>query len=203
MGLSNPPQTALITDFSDLAPDASNAGEFKYGATSVSAQGGTSRFASGTKGTLADASGALKFTATVEAPSTANMYPYNGFSIYVNGPGCVDAKSGGYIGISFKISALTGTCPLELGFSDSAHTPASADPDRGTAPAGSYAAGFAVTTATTSVNFTTTPTSAGSPAAAPDGSKIIGLQFQFKPVSSTATTSCMGSVTIDDIKFTK
>jgi hypothetical protein len=112
----------------------------------------------------------------------------------------VNASS--YVGISFKISGLTGTCPLEFGFSDSAHTTASADPNRGTGTSGSYAAGYTVTAATTAINFTTTPTAAGSPAALVDPAKLIGIQFQFKPVSSTATTSCMGSFSVDDIKFT-
>jgi hypothetical protein len=198
MGLSTVPQYALITDFSDATDDS---GEVKFGSQAMSAQGGTSRFASGTKGTLALTAGALKFTGTVEAPTTANMYPYNGFSLYVNGPGCMDASS--YTGITFKISGLTGTCTLEFGFSDSAHTLSSSDADRGSAASGAYAAGYAVTASTTGVNFGTAATSPGSPTTAVDPKKLIGIQFQFKPASSTATTSCMGSFTLDDVKLTK
>jgi hypothetical protein len=193
-GLSTAPQQALITDFSDAVVDGT--GEIKFGSSAASAQGGTSLFASGTKGTLAVTGGALKFSGMVEAPSTANMYPYNGFSLYVNGPGCVNASS--YTGISFKITDLTGTCPLEFGFSDSAHTLPSSDPARGSAPAGSYAAGYTVTASTTSVSFATTPASAGSPAALVDPKKLIGIQFQFKAMG---TTACTGSFTLDDIKY--
>ena len=131
-GLSTAPQQPLITDFSDAVVDGT--GEIKFGSSAVSAQGGTSLFASGTKGTLAVTGEALKFSGMVDAPTTAQMYPYNGFSLYVNGPGCVNANS--YTGISFKISALTGTCPLEFGFSDSAHTLPSSDSARGSGPAG-------------------------------------------------------------------
>jgi collagen type VII alpha len=198
MGLSTAPQYALITDFSDAVDDGT--GEIKFGSSAQSAQGGTSRFASGTKGTLAVTAGALKFTGMVEAPTTANMYPYNGFSLYVNGPGCMDASS--YTGITFKISGLTGTCTLEFGFSDSAHTLMSSDRDRGSAASGAYAAGYAVTAATTGVNFGTAPTSPGSPTTAVDPMKLIGIQFQFKPASSTATTACTGSFTLDDVKLT-
>jgi hypothetical protein len=193
-GLSTAPQQALITDFSDAVLDGT--GEVKFGSSTASAQGGTSTFSSGTKGTLAVTGGALKFTAMVDAPTTTVMYPYNGFSLYVNGPGCVNASS--YTGISFKITDLTGTCPLEFGFSDSAHTLPTADPARGSAPAGSYAAGYTVTASTTSVSFATTPASAGSPAALVDPKKLIGIQFQFKPMG---TMACTGSFTLDDIKY--
>jgi hypothetical protein len=193
-GLSTAPQQALITDFSDAVVDGT--GEVKFGSSAASAQGGTSLFASGTKGTLSVTGEALKFSGMVEAPSTANMYPYNGFSLYVNGPGCVNANT--YTGISFKISSLTGTCPLEFGFSDSAHTLPSSDAARGSAPAGSYSAGYTVTASTTSVNFAATPTSPGSPAALVDPKKLIGIQFQFKAMG---TTACTGSFTLDDIKY--
>jgi collagen type VII alpha len=193
-GLSTAPQQVLITDFSDAVIDTTN--EVKFGTSAASAQGGTSLFASGAKGTLAVTGGALTFSGMVEAPSTTQMYPYNGFSLYVNGPGCVNANT--YTGISFKISNLTGTCPLEFGFSDSAHTLPTSDAARGSAPAGSYAAGYAVTAATTGVNFAATPTSPGSPAALVDPKKLIGIQFQFKAMG---TTACTGGFTLDDIKY--
>ncbi len=200
MGLSTPPQTALITDFSDAAADASNAGEFKFGTATASAQGGTSRFSSGTKGTLSLAAGALKYSGMTDAPSTANMYPYSGFTVYINGPACVDAHT--YTGVQFTIKDLTGTCDPVFGFGDSDHTAAGDNPMRGTGPAGSYGASFALTASTTKVPFAMTPASVGSPATpVVNAAKLTGVQFQFKQKVTTATAACTGGITVDDISF--
>ena len=200
MGLSSPPQVALITDFSDAASDASNAGEFKFGTATASAQGGTSRFSSGTKGTLSLSAGALKYTGSTDAPSTANMYPYSGFTIYINGPACVDAHT--YSGVQFTIKDLTGTCDPVFGFGDSDHTAMSDDPTRGTGPAGSYGASFALTASTTKIAFSATPASVGSPATpVVNAAKLTGVQFQFKQKATTATAACTGGITVDDISF--
>ena len=53
----DPPVAALITDFSDAAPDPSHSGQFRYG-SSGGVTGGTATYASGTLGTLTLAGGA-------------------------------------------------------------------------------------------------------------------------------------------------
>jgi hypothetical protein len=199
-GTATTPTMALITDFSDAVPDASNPGDFKFG-TTAGELGGTSLFSSSTVGTLTLTGGALTFAATVAAPSAANMYPYSGFVVYTNGPSCINASA--YSGVSFTISGLMGTCSVVFSFGDSDHTTPASDPMRGACTATScYASQFAVTASTTSVAFGATPDTPGQPVATVDQAKFTGVQWQFKPATGS-TAGCTGSMTVDNIKFTQ
>lgn len=209
MGASFKPMSALITDFSDTSTSTSP-GKIVFG-SATGDPGTTTVFANpaSTPGTLAVASEALTFSATVSAPGTAgaDQYPYNGFELILNGPACADVSS--YTGMSFKISGSVGTCGLVFSFNDSEHTNATDDTMRGLATSGAYApqldiSKMVTSTATTvMIPLTSTGFTAGSPAVStsyPDKMKFTGIEFEFtQPM--TATKSCMGSLTIDDVKF--
>ena len=145
MGLSLPPSTPLITDFSDAAPNGTT-GEIRFGGNG-GMHGGTSRFATATKGTLTVSGGALTFAANVEAPSATTMYPYNGFALVVDGPACVNANA--YTGVSFTISNVTGTCPILFKFTDAAHSDSTFDSDRGLCSGSCFGGSFPVAGGTT------------------------------------------------------
>jgi len=199
MGLSTVPGTALITDFTDATVDGN--GDVRYGSLSA-AHGGTFRYASTTEGTLTVSGGALTFTATVEAPNAAALYPYSGFGLFFDGPACVNASA--YQGVQFTLSNVTnvtGPCQILFKFTDSAHSSSSDDPMRGTcsSAAGScFGGAFPVTAGTVQMPFTAVPNFAGNPATLIDPAKLIDLQFQMQP---SGTTACSGSFTIDDIRF--
>ena len=196
-GESDAPVAKLITDFSDAAPDPNSSGDFRYG-SSGGVMGGTARYASGTFGTLVLSGGALTYTATVEAPTTSVMYPFNGFAVFVDGPACVDASA--YTGVAFTLS-VTGNCRNLFLFSDSYHLTSTNDSVRGACTAAScYASQFAVTSATTSVAFAATPTVLGAPVSTVYPAKLTGVQWQFS-LPDGATTGCSGSFTVDNIRF--
>jgi hypothetical protein len=194
MGLSLPPSTPLITDFSDAAPNGTT-GEIRFGGNG-GMHGATSRFATATKGTLTVSGGALTFAANVEAASATTMYPYNGFALFVDGPACVNANA--YTGVSFTLSNVTGTCQILFKFTDAAHSDSTFDSDRGLCSGSCFGGSFPVAAGTTQVAFATPPAFAGSPATAIDPSKFTDVQFQFQPAG---TSACTGSITIDDVRF--
>jgi len=196
MGLSVPPGAALITDFADATADSQKPGEIRYGA-SRPVHGGTARFASGTKGTLTVSGGALTFSASVEAPTAAMMFPYNGFVIYIDGPACVNASA--YQGVQFTLSNLTGMCPMTLfKFTDSAHTDFASDSDRGACTGSCFAGSFPVAAGVVQIPFSTMPSFAGNPPGIIDPTKLTDIQFQFQ---SSGTNACNGSFTLDDVRF--
>jgi hypothetical protein len=198
-GASSPPVASLITDFSDATPDPSHAGQFVYGA-SGGVTGGTATYASGTLGTLSLSGGALTYTATVEAASSSDPYPYSGFTVFIAGPACVNAT--GYSGVAFTMS-VTGSCKNLFMFSDATHLTPTNDPARGScsaSPAQCYASQFLVSSATTSVAFGATPTVVGMPTQAVDTGRLTGVQWQFS-LPDGATTGCSGSFTVDNIRF--
>jgi hypothetical protein len=195
MGQSNPPMNKLITNFTDAV--GATGGNYTFGATAGDT-GGTSLFASsGTKGTLSLVTGGgITFTASVPAMSTADMYPDNGFVVYINGPGCVNASA--YTGVSFTMTT-TGTCNVIFSFGDSEHIKASDDPDRGScAVANCYPSQYSVTSATTMVSFSQTATTLGLPATMVDPAKFTGVQWQ---MAGAAGAACSGSITVKNISF--
>ena len=196
MGQSNPPMNKLITNFTDAV--AATGGTYTFGSTAGDT-GGTSLFASSsaTKGTLSLVSGGgITFTASVPAMSTADMYPDNGFVVYVNGPGCLNAST--YTGVSFTMTT-TGTCNFIFSFGDSEHIKASDDPDRGSCVAANcYASQYSVTSATTMVSFAQTATNLGSPATLADPAKFTGVQWQ---MAGAAGAACSGTITVKNISF--
>jgi hypothetical protein len=207
-GTTTPPAAATITDFSDAATDATT-NKITYG-TSSTVQGGIATFqnAASTAGTTTVTGGALTYTATVSAAGTgADMYPYSGFVVYMNGPACVDAST--YTGVQFSIKGDVGTCGLVFSFNDAEHGTMSADDPRFVGPSGSYAPQktLTVTSAATTVMvpFNDPTLANGSPSVATvpvDPKSLTGVQWQLTN-PSTATATCMGSITVDDVKFYK
>jgi hypothetical protein len=200
-GATKPPVSALITDFSDAAPDPANAGEFRFGAgTAARVQGGTTIFSNpaSTPGVLSLSGGALSFSATVSAPaaSGADEYPFNGFVLYIDGPACVDASA--YSGMSFTLSGTLGTCNLTLAFAYADDLAATSDANRGLCSGTCYPAQYSVTTSFTAVDFGATPTVVGMPVPKVDQAKLLGVQWQLEP---SGTASCTGNFTVDNVMF--
>jgi len=206
-GTTVPPAADLITDFSNVPADAGT--KITFG-TSSTVQGGVVSFQNpaSTAGTLTLTGGALTYAATVSIPGTgADAYPYSGFVVYINGPSCVDASA--YTGVSFSIKGDAGTCGLVFSFNDAEHGGPNPDDPRFTGPSGSYAPQKTLTvtsTATTVMVPFNDPTLAnGSPLVSlvpVDGKNLTGVQWQLTN-SNTATATCMGSITVDDVKFYK
>jgi hypothetical protein len=162
--------------------------------------GGTATYASGTPGTLTLSGGALTYTATVEAPHGTDVYPYNGFTVFIDGPACTDASA--YVGVAFTMS-VAGDCKVLFMFADSDHLTPTNDPARGSCaadPSLCYASQFVVTSSTTSVGFYATPAVSGMPKAAVDTAKLTGIQWQFS-TPDALPTACTGSITVDNIHF--
>jgi hypothetical protein len=201
-GTTLPPAASLITDFSDAVPDTTSAGDFRFGGgTAGRVQGGTYRAnnPASAKGTLSLSGGALSFSASVSAPATsgADQYPYNVAGLYMDGPACVDGTN--YTGVSFSLSGNLGTCALSFAFVYADDLQPSSDPDRGLcSQSNCYPSEFSVNSSTTSVLFTATPTSNGSPVVAVDKAKLIGVEWLLKP---SGTASCSASITVDNVSF--
>jgi hypothetical protein len=199
-GATMPPPMALITDFSDAVPDTTRpAGDFTFGST-TGFPGGTARYASGAVGTTSLTSGQLIFTATLETPTTADMYPYNGFVVYMSSAECINASQ--YTGVSFDL-ALSGSCATLFEFNDSEHTLATNDVYRGTCPLSTttcFNSQFSVSSGHNRIPFSGTPLVNGQPTAAVDPRKLIGLQWQFG-IPTGSSTGCTASLTLDNVSF--
>jgi hypothetical protein len=209
-GTTTAPAADLITDFSDASADAGSS--IMFGTTGT-VQGGVATFQNpaSTAGTAVVTGGALTYTATVSAAGTAgDAYPYSGFALYINGPACVDA--GAYTGVSFSIKGSAGTCGLVFSFNDAEHGVATTDPKgevRASGPSGSYAPQKSITVtadaATMMVPFDDALLANGSPPVSSnpiDKHNLTAVQWQFTN-TPTSTASCMGSITVDDVKFYK
>ena len=200
-GVTPPPVSALLTDFSDAMPDAAHAGEYRFGGLDATrVQGGTTRFsnAASNKGTLNLSAGKLGFSAMVAAPAASGpgQFPYSGFVLSVDGPACVDASA--YKGVSFQLTGDLGECILYLSFAYADDLATTADEARGLCSGTCYPSQYAITTSTTSVNFADAQTVPGVPVAPINTSKLIGVQWQ---VVSTGTTSCAASFTVANVRF--
>jgi hypothetical protein len=198
-GATHPPSSMLITDFSDAV--ASTGGNFNFG-SSKGQPGGTALYSSsGSSGTLSVVSGGLTFQGSVTAPTTSNMYPYSGFTVFVDGPACVNAAV--YTGVSFVISG-SGTCNVVFTFEDKEHVPTSADSMRGACTGMCYAGVFSIAVSssltTMKMPFSATPTTPGSPATLVDSMNLTGVQWQLGQ-ASTATSACSETLTITNVSF--
>ena len=179
-------------------------GDYRFGGPSPSrVHGGTARFQNpaSPRGTLALSNNALTFSATVSgagAAGSADQYPYNGFSLYTDGPACLDAT--GYSRVSFIVTGNLGACTLQFAFSYAEDVAPGSDPERGTCTtaASCFSAQYMITTSTTSVAFTDTPTVLGVPLATPDKAKLTGVNFE---LLSPTNTGCTGSVTVTNVRF--
>ncbi len=200
-GVTTPPVAALITDFSDAAPDPAHAGDYRFGGVDASrVQGFTTRYSNtpSDKGTLSLAEGKLGFSATVTAPTASGPgeFPFSGFALVVDGPACVDASA--YTGVSFELAGDLGDCILYLSFAYADDLATSADPNRGLCSGTCYPSEYAITTSDTSVNFADAQTVPGVPVAPISTSKLVGVQWQ---VVSTGTTSCTAAFTVANVRF--
>ncbi|HEY4392998.1 MAG TPA: hypothetical protein VGP64_03000 [Polyangia bacterium] len=199
-GATMPPPMALITDFTDAAPDTSRpAGDFTLGSTD-GFPGGTSRYASGVVGTTSLTNGQLVFAATLEGPTTADLYPFNGFVVFMSSLECINASQ--YTGVSFDL-ALSGSCSTLFEFNDSEHTLAMNDIYRGTCPVSNtscFNSQFSVSSGHNKIPFSGTPLVNGQPTAAVDARKLIGLQWQFG-IPMGSVTGCTASLTLDNVSF--
>jgi hypothetical protein len=200
-GRTTPPVSALITDFSDAAPDPAHAGDYRFGGLDASrVQGYTVRYSDspGNKGTLNLSDRKLGFSAAVAAPTATGPgeFPYSGFALIIDGPACVDANA--YTGVSFELAGDLGDCILYLSFSYADDLATSADPARGLCSGTCYPSEYAITTATTSVSFADAQTVPGVPVAPISTSKLVGVQWQ---VVSTGTTSCTAAFTVANVRF--
>ncbi len=196
-GASARPASSLITDFSDATADPAHTGEFLFGST-VGDLGGTSRYASGTIGTLSLSAGALTYATTVEAPTASQMFPFNGFALYFDGTACIDASA--YTGVSFSLS-VTGTCQLVFAFNDSEHLMPGSDALRGACTAATcFPSQFLVSSSTTGIAFAGTPDNAGQPTAVVDPKKLTSIQWQFN-LPNGSSTGCSGTMTLDNVRF--
>jgi len=211
-GTTSPPAAALITDFSDAVTagaDAGTPGKITFGSSST-VQGGIATFQNpaSTAGTTMVTGGNLVYTATVSAAGTASadMYPYSGFVVYINGPACVDASA--YTGVSFTISGNIGTCGLVFSFNDAEHGAAGTADARFTGASGAYAPQLNIasmvstTSATIMVPFNDSSFANGSPAFSgmADSMNLTGVQWQFTQ-SNTSTATCTGTITVGDVTF--
>lgn len=200
-GVTTPPVAALLTDFSDAAPDPAHAGDYRFGGVDASrVQGGTVRFSDtpNNKGTLNLSEGTLGFSATVAAPTASGPgeFPYSGFALVVDGPACVDASA--YTGVSFELAGDLGDCILYLSFAYADDLATTADPARGLCSGTCYPSEYAITTSDTSVSFADAQTVPGVPVAPINTSKLVGVQWQ---VVSTGTTSCTAEFTVANVRF--
>jgi hypothetical protein len=202
-GATNPPVSALISDFSDAVPDPLHPGEYLFGGNDASrVQGGTIRFANpaSTPGTLHVSGGALGFSATVSAPDPdagPNHFPFNGFALYVAGPACVDASA--YTGVSFSLAGDLGSCTLLLSFSYAEDVAVTADPFRGSCTdSNCYPSEYAIDISTTSVNFADAQSVPGMPVSPVDTQQLVGVQWELVPPGDT---SCSAAFTLSNVKF--
>jgi hypothetical protein len=191
------PTAPLITEFADLMPNATNAGQFIFAA---GVPGGTFAYQPAVF-TLTNATGALNIK--------GNVANYDGFGVYFGT--CTDGSA--YDGVSFNIKGNAGpTGKLSFRFQTNANMaintvdkkgscvvpPGTVDPD----PICHHAT-FDITVAPeggdVAVKFS--DVMGGVPIATVDGKDIVGLEWAF-PWAGPGGTAYDVDVTIDDIKFT-
>jgi hypothetical protein len=192
-GATLPPPAALITDFSDAAPDPASPGQFKFGGgTATRVQGGTSEFADTTesKAALAIVGGALSVTA-------ASKGSYTGVVLYMNGPACIDGSA--YTGVQFDLTGSLGACNLSFGFAFADDLSAASDPQRGICAATNCYGPSVAVASTGTIKVPYSAVSGGSPDMGVDRQKLTGVQWQLQ--SPAAGTTCAGSFTLDNISF--
>ncbi len=167
--------------------------------------GATALYSSGKTGTLSVTGGMLTFTGTVSAPTPAVPNPYNGFEVYVAGPSCVSANL--YYGLKFKYMS-SGPCLVTMAIVDTEHVTPGNDPNRGGCVATNcYPAQFSPAqfdNGSGTIKFAFSggiPATSGMPYDTIDQGRFIGVEWQLEPTTSDATTSCTGTITVDDISL--
>jgi hypothetical protein len=191
------PASNLVTEFMDLMPNATSAGQFTFQA---GVPGGTFAYQP-MELTVTNPEGTLKVTGTVKN--------YDGFGVYFTT--CTDASA--YTGVSFNIKGNAGpTGKLSFRFQSNANTAVDTVNKKGTCmvPAGTadpyplcHDATFDITVTEgggeVAVKFS--DVMGGVPVATVDGKDIVGLQWAF-PWAGATDTMYPVDVTVDNIKFT-
>jgi hypothetical protein len=191
------PAGSLVTEFMDLMPNATSAGNFSFQA---GVPGGTFSYQPAVF-TLTDATGALNVKGNVKA--------YDGFGVYFGA--CTDASA--YTGVSFDIKGNAGpTGKLSFRFQTNANTAVDPVNKKGTCvvPAGTadpyplcHHATFDITVAPEGGNVAVkfSDVTGGVPVATVDGKDLVGLEWAF-PWAGAGDTAYDVDVTVDNIKFT-
>jgi hypothetical protein len=190
------PAAPLITEFADLTPNATSAGQFNF---TAGVPGGTFAYQPAAL-TVTNPTGTLNVKGNIAA--------YDGFGVYFTS--CTDASA--YTGVSFNIKGNAGpTGKLSFRFQTNANTAVDQVNKKGACvvPAGTadpyplcHAAMFdiTVTPGGSVVEVKFSDAAGGAPVATVDGKDIIGLEWAF-PWMGAADTAYDADVTVDDIKF--
>jgi hypothetical protein len=190
------PAAPLITDFADLVPSATSAGQFTF---TAGVPGGTFAYQPAAL-MVADTAGALNVKGKIMA--------YDGFGVYFTA--CTDASA--YTGVSFNIKGTAGpTNKLSFRIQTNANTAVDQVNKKGACivPDGTadpyplcHAAMFdiPVTPGGAVVEVKFSDVVGGAPVATVDGKDIIGLEWAF-PWMGATDTAYDADVTVDDIKF--
>jgi hypothetical protein len=191
------PTAALVTEFADLGPNATNAGQFTF---TLGLPGGTFGYQP-KEFVVSDASKSLNVKGKV--------MNYDGFGVYFTD--CTDASS--YTGVSFNIKGMAGPGgKLNFRFQTNADMAPNAPAKKGgcVVPAGTtdpypvchpptfdipVSAGGGV------VEVKFSDVIGGVPVATVDGKDLVGLEWAFAWAGPTDTAYDV-DVTLDDIKFT-
>jgi hypothetical protein len=197
---SDPPPSALITDFSVMdagTPFFPIGGIFTYSSIN-NAPVPTATVMNGA------------WHVTLNAPGMAAAQ-YAGVGLFFSGnpsgTDCIDASA--YTGVSFKIAgSVEGAgCTVEYSVTDSEHSDPMSNP-KGSGPTGAYSPQLAAsagqitpTGQTVTILFSGVGSPlGGNPATPIDRTKLTGVQWQFNVPPGT-TNACTADITLDDVKF--
>jgi len=189
------PTAALITDFSNLMPNANSAGNFTF---TGGVLGGTYTYAPNAL--------TLDTVTNTVLNVKGNVHDYDGFGLYFNT--CYNSKTLGYTGISFSIKGNAGPTG-KIGFriqtnsTTAGNNPTNASAMKGTCvatdPSNSYPDCHAaekqipVTSTATVITVNFSDLMGGVPVAGVDGSDIVGLEWAFTKPDATAGTAGSGA----------
>jgi len=191
------PAGALITEFADLGPNATNVGQFTF---TLGVPGGTFGYQP-KEFVVSDASKSLNVKGKV--------MNYDGFGVYFTD--CTDASS--YTGVSFNIKGVAGPGgKLNFRFQTNADMAPNAPAKKGgcLVPAGTTdpypvchppTFDIPVSAGGGMVEVKFSDVMGGLPVATVDGKDLVGLEWAFAWAGATDTAYDV-DVTLDDIKFT-
>jgi len=191
------PAGSLVTEFADLGPNPTNAGQFVF---TLGVPGGTFGYQP-------------KEFVTTDASKSLNIkgkvMNYDGFGVYFTD--CTDASS--FTGVSFNIKGMVGPGgKLNFRFQSNADMAVNTAAKKGgcKVPAGTTDAypvchpptfDIPVSAAGGVVEVKFSDVTGGVPVAAVDGKDLVGLEWAFAWAGATDTPYDV-DVTLDDIKFT-
>jgi hypothetical protein len=194
-----PPQSPVITDFSDALVTAPGSmiinagGTFAYAAPGLTPPALSLVSSDGTP-----AGQALQVSVDSGTPPADAAFAWDGFGLYFNM--CTDAST--YAGIGFTINGDLGACSLQFGAQFSQDDDVGADPAFGSCVAGG--ACFSpfvepVGAGRTTVRFA--DMMGGSPLPTVDAARLTAIHWQFTVPTGISAASCAARFTIDDVAF--